>query len=74
MRMYARGVLPHNAALQIWMLILRYAAGLMVWLTLISVNVALAGVTLYSFSFAGLLDTTGVGKVRAVTGCMPERW
>lgn len=46
------------------MLILRFAAGLMAWLTIIAVNVALVGITLYSFSYAGFLGSSELGKVR----------
>uniref|UniRef100_A0A7S0RW54 Choline transporter-like protein n=1 Tax=Chlamydomonas leiostraca TaxID=1034604 RepID=A0A7S0RW54_9CHLO len=41
----------------IWMLILRYFAGVMAWLTIILVNVALIGFTLYCFVMAGLLGS-----------------
>jgi hypothetical protein len=45
--------------LQVWMLILRYFAGIMVWLTIIAVNLGLTGCTLYAYNMAGMLSATG---------------
>lgn len=38
-----------------WLIVLRYFAGLMAWLTIILVNLALAGITIYCFMEAGML-------------------
>ncbi len=46
------------------MIILRYAAGLMAWLIIILVNVALLGITLYCFSMAGLLGSSTFSQVQ----------
>lgn len=42
----------------IYMLILRYFAGFMVWCTVLLVNLALLAITLYCFSLAGLLGSS----------------
>lgn len=44
---------PH----QVWMLVLRYFAGVMAWATIVIVNLALGGCTLYSYHLAGKLAT-----------------
>lgn len=44
---------------QVWMAILRFFAGLMVWLTIALVNAALAGCTLYAYNLSGLLSRAG---------------
>lgn len=49
---------------QIWLVILRYFAGVMAWLIIILVNVALLGITLYCFSMAGLLGNSTFAQVR----------
>jgi hypothetical protein len=41
------------------MAILRFFAGLMVWLTIALVNAALAGCTLYAYNLSGLLSRAG---------------
>mmetsp|Transcript_11641 Transcript_11641/g.31727 ORF Transcript_11641/g.31727 Transcript_11641/m.31727 type:complete len:793 (-) Transcript_11641:1356-3734(-) len=53
-----------------WMVVLRYLAGVMVWLTIFAVNLFLVGVTLYSFSLAGLLGNNGFAD--AVSDNLPE--
>jgi choline transporter-like protein 2/4/5 len=47
----------------VWLVILRYLAGFMAWLTILLVNVALCGVTLYCFALAGMLGNNAFGKV-----------
>lgn len=49
----------HMTCTQIWMLILRLFAGVMVWLTIITVDLALLGCTLYAYNMAGLLSQAG---------------
>jgi hypothetical protein len=57
----------HAPPPQVWLVILRYLAGLMAWLTILLVNVALCGVTLYCFALAGLLGNNAFGKVQAAS-------
>lgn len=47
------------SCVQVWMLILRYFAGVMAWVSIITVNVALLGCTLYAYNMAGLLTQAG---------------
>lgn len=49
--------------LQIWLIILRYMAGVMAWLTILLVNLALIGFTLYCFVLAGKLGSAGFREV-----------
>jgi hypothetical protein len=49
--------------LQTWMLLLRYFVGVMTWLTVIIINIALLGFTLFCFTKSGNLGTYAVGKV-----------
>ena len=49
--------------MQLWMVILRYFAGVMAWLIILLVNVALLGITLYCFSMAGLLGDSTFAQV-----------
>ncbi len=51
----AAGLLASFLMCVFWMVVLRYLAGLMVWLTMVIVNVAMIGLTVYSFNMAGLL-------------------
>lgn len=44
---------------QVWMLILRYLAGVMVWITIATVDLALIGCTLYAYNMAGILTKAG---------------
>lgn len=44
---------------QVWMLILRYLAGVMVWITIATVDLALIGCTLYAYNMAGMLTKAG---------------
>ena len=46
-----------------WMVILRYAAGIMAWLIIILVNLALLGITLYCFAMAGLIGNSAFSQV-----------
>ncbi|KAJ9522324.1 hypothetical protein QJQ45_008201 [Haematococcus lacustris] len=46
----------------LWLLILRFLAGLMAWLTILAVNVALAGLTLYSFALSGDLGKIALAQ------------
>lgn len=46
-----------------WLLILRFFAGLMAWLTIILVNLALCGIAIYCFSMAGLLGNNAFASV-----------
>jgi hypothetical protein len=41
------------------MLILRYLAGVMVWITIATVDLALIGCTLYAYNMAGMLTKAG---------------
>jgi hypothetical protein len=41
------------------MMILRFLAGVMVWVTIVTVNLALLGCTLYAYNMAGLLSKAG---------------
>eukprot|EP00879_Flechtneria_rotunda_P020927 GHRR01022035.1.p1 GENE.GHRR01022035.1~~GHRR01022035.1.p1 ORF type:complete len:473 (+),score=147.31 GHRR01022035.1:32-1420(+) len=43
----------------VWMVILRYLAGAMAWLTIAFVNAALLGCTLYAYNMAGMLALAG---------------
>jgi len=45
---------------QLWMLILRYFAGLMAWATIAIVNLGLLGCTLYCYYLSGRLATVGI--------------
>lgn len=45
--------------LQVWMIVLRYLAGVVVWLTVAVVNAALIGCTLYAYNMAGMLTKAG---------------
>lgn len=47
------------SCVQVWMLILRFFAGVMSWVSIITVNVALLGCTLYAYNMAGLLTKAG---------------
>ena len=46
-----------------WLIILRYAAGFMAWITILLVNLLLLAITLYCFSMAGLLGDSSVAQV-----------
>ncbi|GAX82666.1 hypothetical protein CEUSTIGMA_g10092.t1 [Chlamydomonas eustigma] len=46
----------------VWLVVLRYFAGVMCWLTILLVNVLLCGITLYCFSLAGLLGNNAFAK------------
>ena len=50
----------------LWMVVLRYLAGFMVWTTIFLVNALLVGITLYCFSLAGLLGNNAFAKVGAL--------
>jgi hypothetical protein len=56
---------PIDPAIQIWMLVLRFFAGLMAWATIAAVNLGLAGCTLYCYYQSGRLSAVrwrgGVG-------------
>lgn len=41
------------------MIVLRYLAGVMVWITVAVVNAALVGCALYAFNMSGLLSKAG---------------
>lgn len=41
------------------MMILRYFAGVMVWVTIVTVNLALLGCTLYAYNMSGKLSQAG---------------
>jgi len=41
------------------MLILRYLAGVMVWVTIMTVDLAVIGCTLYAYNMAGMLTKAG---------------
>lgn len=45
--------------MQFWMLVLRYLAGVMVWVTIVTVDLALVCCTLYAYNMAGLLVKAG---------------
>ncbi|GAX82667.1 hypothetical protein CEUSTIGMA_g10093.t1 [Chlamydomonas eustigma] len=45
-----------------WLITLRYFAGLIVWLIIITVNVLLVGSALYCFSMAGLLGSSSISQ------------
>jgi hypothetical protein len=52
--------IPSTAfAVQLWMAVLRYLAGAVVWLAVAAANLVLAGCTIYAFSLAGLLTKAG---------------
>ncbi|MEW5314523.1 MAG: hypothetical protein WDW38_006015 [Sanguina aurantia] len=55
---------------RMWLLILRYLSGLMVWLTLILVNLFCIGICLYSFVKAGFLGNDPV--TRGVLADLPS--
>ena len=46
------------------MFLMRYLAGVMVWVTILLVNVVLIGLTIYCFSMAGLLGNSAWAQVR----------
>ena len=45
------------------MVVLRYFAGFMVWITIFAVNFFLVGITIYCFSLAGMLGDNPVSEV-----------
>lgn len=45
------------------MVILRYLAGAMVWITILSVNFILVAITIYCFSLAGMLGDNAYSDV-----------
>eukprot|EP00955_Chlamydomonas_euryale_P029476 310902-Chlamydomonas_euryale.AAC.1 len=49
------GVIAGLLLSMLYLVFMRFAAGILVWVTLILVNVALLGITLYSFAMAGML-------------------
>lgn len=55
--------------MQLWLVILRYFAGVMAWMTVIAVNAAFAGCTLFAFARSGRLGD--MGSVGAVTPSSP---
>ncbi|KAG1675670.1 hypothetical protein FOA52_002379 [Chlamydomonas sp. UWO 241] len=59
------GLVVGLAVSMIYLVIMRYASGVLVWLTLILVNLSLLGITLYCFAMAGLLGSTS--WVRRIT-------
>mmetsp|Transcript_16614 Transcript_16614/g.35931 ORF Transcript_16614/g.35931 Transcript_16614/m.35931 type:complete len:775 (-) Transcript_16614:968-3292(-) len=62
----------------VWMIILRYLAGFMAWITILLVNVACLGITLFSFSMAGMLGsnefTNKINTVVEIESIEEEQW
>lgn len=55
---------------QIWLVILRYLAGFMAWMTILLVNAALVGLTLYCFVMSGLLGSDSFRQVSRSMYCV----
>lgn len=57
-----------DCGLQVWMIVLRYFAGVMAWTTVIAVNIFFIGFTFLAFERSGLLGKAGeIGKVSTPT-------